>query len=141
MKAKIVLFLLLCSVAMLPEYKLSAQLGNCTNYGCVPLAYMSQILNLGNGWQPGCLGFDPQAQVLTGRKVRHTDPQRQGKNPIRVAGRQVILWGTEPCPVCAPPIPQNQNVIAIAGTGQAFMQFQGTFGKYKCPPLANILNP
>ena len=119
MKIKVFGLIVLFVVSLVPVAN-SNQQAPCTNYGCINLTYMSQVLV--NGGQ-GCVEF----AVPTGRKVRNMFTQ--GGEISSEGGIQNIAYSYTDCAICQPP---PLNGIAIEGVGFAPIDGYGTFGNYTC---------
>lgn len=129
MKVKIIGLVMLCVVSFVPIARARQQLPECTNYGCMVLDWMSQVLTgYPNPGGQGCVKFS----VGTGRKVRNASGW-QGDDPSTLGGIQDIDYDYFPCNTCTPPI---GNGIAIEGAppNQA-LAYVGTFGRYTCPVI------
>ena len=121
MKIKVLGLIVLFVVSLVPVVN-SKQQAPCTNYGCINLTYMSQVLV--NGGQ-GCVEF----AVPTGRKVRNMFTQ--GGDISSDGGIQNIAYSYTTCAICQPP---PLNGIAIQGDQGVFVLIDGygTFGNYTC---------
>lgn len=114
---------------LLPYVKAAPQLGNCTNYGCLIVTEMAQVLDNGN---TGCVLF----QTQTGRKLRNL-LGHQGNDPSVLPGTQTIWYNYVSCAVCNPPMP---NTIAVDSTGWNNLPYYvGSFGKYDCRQVGGPL--
>ncbi len=140
MKMKMLMLVVLSAVATFTPYdSLAVPAGPCTRYGCDWIEYMANMRYVNGAWQAGCLKFEGHGMfgdTRHGRKVR--SQTLQGRNPIRLPGRQRTEFGPQECAACDPPIPMSQNSIAIQGfdPGGA-LPFTGSFGRYTCPPVNN----
>lgn len=127
MKVKVFGLIVLFVVSLVPVVQ-ARQLPPCTNYGCMQLDYMSQVLT---GWPnpggQGCVHFT----VDTGRKVRNANGW-QGEDPSTLGGTQPIGYGYSSCAACVPP---NGNGIAVEGFNPGVLPYIGTFGNYVCPVI------
>ena len=121
MKIKVFGLIVLFVVSLVPVAN-SKQQALCTNYGCINLVFMSQVLV--NGGQ-GCVEF----AVPTGRKVRNMFTQ--GGDISSDDGIQNIDYSYTTCAICQPP---PLNGIAIEGeiVGWIPIDGYGTFGNYTC---------
>ena len=125
MKRIAVSLFLLCCIAVLPVYNVSArQGGNCTNYGCMYVESMSQVLTSGGGGQ-GCVWF-PHGP--TGRKLRNSQGF-QGGDPVAIGGTQTIRYSYNACNTCVPPA---GNGIATEGLWPGDFGLPQRFGLYDC---------
>ena len=129
MKVKVFGLIVLFVVSLVPVVQ-ARQLPPCTNYGCMQLKYMSQVLT---GWPnpggQGCVIFSND----TGRKVRNVRGF-QGEDPSTLPGIQNIkyTWYVD-CSSCFPP---SGNGIAIEGSDPLTLDLaDGTFGNYICPVI------
>ena len=112
MKIKVFGLIVLFVVSLVPVAN-SKQQAPCTNYGCINLLYMSQVLV--NGGQ-GCVEF---AQP-TGRRVRNQFTQ--GGEISSDGGLQSISYSYTSCQTCDPP-PLNR--IAIEGSNAVWIPIDG----------------
>ena len=121
MKIKVFGLIVLFVVSLVPVANSKPQ-APCTNYGCINLDYMSQVLVDGG---QGCVQFS----VPTGRKVRNSFTQ--GGEISSEGGLQPISYSYTSCATCQPP---PLNSIAIEGeiVGWIPINGYGTFGNYTC---------
>ena len=124
MNRKFVGLAFLAIVTLMPRFSVFGQGGGaCTNYGCMDIQWMSQVMN--NGFQ-GCTQFlKPIA-----RKLRNSKGF-QGGDPSSSYGTKTINYMWTSCADCTPP---PLNGIAVDGLPPFIWSPDGwqSFGVYEC---------